>query len=85
MEASAMTPSQELAELTSEIVSAYVTNNKLPSGELPDVIASVHAALRGLNEVKTPEPEKPVPIVSVKKSITPDYLISLRTGAATNR
>lgn len=80
MEASTMTPSQELAELTSEIVSAYVTNNKLPSGELPDVIASVHAALRGLNEVKAPEPEKPVPIVSVKKSITPDYLISLEDG-----
>lgn len=75
-----MTPPQELAELTSEIVSAYVTNNKLPSSELPDVIASVHAALRGLNEVKAPEPEKPTPIVSVKKSITPDYLISLEDG-----
>lgn len=80
MEANTSSPFQELAELTSEIVSAYVTNNKLPSGELPDVIASVHAALRGLNEVKAPEPEKPTPIVSIKKSITPDYLISLEDG-----
>ena len=71
---------QELAELTSEIVSAYVTNNKLASAELPDIIASVHAALRGLNEKKAPEPEKLHPIVPIKKSITADYLISLEDG-----
>lgn len=71
---------QELAELTSEIVSAYVTNNKLAAGELPDVIASVHAALRGLDEKKEPEPSKPVPMMPVKKTITPDFLISLEDG-----
>lgn len=72
--------SQELVELTSEIVSAYVTHNKLPSSELPDIIASVHSALRGLDEKKAPEPEKLTPIVPIKKSITPDYLISLEDG-----
>ncbi|WP_299565876.1 MucR family transcriptional regulator [Enterovirga sp.] len=71
---------QELAELTSEIVSAFVTNNKLSSSELPEVIAAVHSALRGLGEKKAPEPEKLNPIVSIKKSITPDYLISLEDG-----
>ncbi len=80
MDASPETASQELAELTSEIVSAYVTNNKLASTELPEIIASVHAALRGLGETKTPEPEKLTPLVPIKKSITPDYLISLEDG-----
>lgn len=80
MDATAGPSSQELAELTSEIVSAFVTNNKLPPSELPDVIAAVHSALRALDEKKAPEPEKLTPIVSIKKSITPDYLISLEDG-----
>ena len=78
-----MSPSsmdQDLAELTSEIVSAYVANNKLAPTELPEIIASVHVALRGLSEKKAPEPEKLVPIVPIKKSITADFLISLEDG-----
>ncbi|NNM72213.1 MucR family transcriptional regulator [Enterovirga aerilata] len=71
---------QELVELTSEIVSAYVANNKIPSAELPEVIASVHMALRKLEEKKPPEPEKPTPLIPIKKTITPDYLISLEDG-----
>jgi predicted transcriptional regulator len=71
---------QELAKLTSDIVSAYVANNKVASAELPDVIASVHSALRGLDNEKEREPEKPVPMIPIKKSITPDHLISLEDG-----
>ena len=71
---------QELVELTSEIVSAYVANNKIPSAELPEVIASVHTALRKLDEQKQPEPEKPTPLMPIKKTITPDYLVSLEDG-----
>lgn len=71
---------QELIELTSEIVSAYVANNKLGTNELSDVIATVHSTLRSLTEHKAPEPEKLVPIVPIKKSITPDFLISLEDG-----
>ena len=80
MDATSSPMPQELVELTSDIVSAYVANNKIPSNELADVIASVHAALRGLDETKAPEPEKLNPIVPIKKSITPDYLISLEDG-----
>ncbi|MBV9077573.1 MAG: MucR family transcriptional regulator [Methylobacteriaceae bacterium] len=80
MDASTDTASQELVELTSEIVSAYVANHKVPSSELSEVIASVHSALRALGEKKPAEPEKPVPIMPIKKTITPDYLISLEDG-----
>jgi predicted transcriptional regulator len=72
--------SQELVELTSEIVSAYVANNKVSSSELPEVIAAVHSALRGLDEKKPAEPEKLVPMMPIKKTITPDFLISLEDG-----
>ena len=80
MEASTDIQPQELVELTSDIVSAYVANNKVASSELPEVIASVHTALRGLDEKKPAEPEKPTPLMPIKKTITPDHLISLEDG-----
>src|SRR6201747_1178479 len=64
-----------------EIVSAYVSNNSVRTDDLPELIASVHAALTGLG--KTAEPaagiEKPTP-AQIKKSITPDALISFIDG-----
>ena len=68
-------------QLTAEIVAAYVGHNSLRTSELPELITSIHAALAGLDQ-PAPEPEasKPVPAVSVKKSITPDHLISLEDG-----
>jgi predicted transcriptional regulator len=80
MEADTDIQPQELVELTSEIVSAYVANNKIPTAELPEVIASVHTALRKLDEKKPPEPEKPTPLMPIKKTLTADYLISLEDG-----
>ena len=32
-------------ELAAEIVSAYVSNNSVPSSELPSLLSDVHAAL----------------------------------------
>ena len=70
-----------VTQLTADIVSAFVTNNKVEQGELSNLIEKVHLAL-----VKAPaaaaEPEKPnlVPAVPIKKSVTPDYIISLEDG-----
>ena len=70
-----------IAQLTAEIVSAFVTNNKVEQGEVSNLIEKVHLAL-----VKAPataaEPEKPnlVPAVPIKKSVTSDYIISLEDG-----
>jgi predicted transcriptional regulator len=74
-------PGLEYTELTADIVSAFVTNNAVAIGDLPKVIETVHAALISLGNAKAePRAEKPVPPVSIKKSITPDYLISLEDG-----
>ncbi len=69
-------------ELAAEIVAAYVSHNSLPIAELPGLIASVAAALGGLSSrAPTSAPaEKPTPAVSVRRSITPDYLICLDDG-----
>jgi predicted transcriptional regulator len=68
-------------ELTVELLAAYLTKNSVTAGELPDLIASVHGALSDLGKPQPPEvPQKPSPAVPIKKSITPDYLISLEDG-----
>ena len=71
----------ELVSLTADLVSAYVGNNAVQQGDLPQLIRSVYASLGGLGMQTAPaQAERPVPPVPVKKSITPDYLISLEDG-----
>jgi predicted transcriptional regulator len=71
----------ELLKLASDIVAAYVSNNPVPIGELPGMIKSVHATLGslaggGTGEIATSQK----PAVTVKKSITPEFLICLEDG-----
>jgi predicted transcriptional regulator len=73
-------PQLDFASITADIVSSYVANNSVHRGDLPNVIASVHAALQGLAAPRQAEPEKPEPRISIRKSITPDFLISLEDG-----
>src|SRR5215208_6362026 len=68
-------------ELTTDLVSAYVSHNFLPTSDLPSVIITVHTALSQVGSGKAEQPtEAPRPPVPIKKSITPDYLISLEDG-----
>jgi predicted transcriptional regulator len=78
MEDNAETP--DLTSLTAEVVSAYVAKNSLRPADIPDLIASVHQAFQGLSAPAQAELEKPEPAVSIRKSITPDFLISLEDG-----
>ncbi|BDV34733.1 MULTISPECIES: MucR family transcriptional regulator [Methylocystis] len=80
------TPDSEDAssiELAASIVAAFVSHNSLPVAELPGLIASVDATLRRLATGAAAAPaveEKPEPAVSIRKSITPDYLVCLDDG-----
>jgi predicted transcriptional regulator len=68
-------------ELTAAIVSAYVSNNPVPAAEIPALISQVHMALArvsGLSGDGSAEPLKPA--VSVKKSVTPEYVVCLEDG-----
>jgi predicted transcriptional regulator len=70
-----------LLELTTKIVSAYAAKAKLSAAELSQTIAAVSRALTDIGGPQ-PEPEKAelVPAVSVKKSVTPDYIVCLDDG-----
>ncbi len=68
-------------DMTVEIVSAFVGNNTLPAAELAALIHNVHQALNSIangEETKVEAPKEPA--VSVKKSISNDYIICLEDG-----
>ncbi|GJE14465.1 hypothetical protein FOHLNKBM_5540 [Methylobacterium longum] len=72
----------DYVELTAEIVSAYVSKNPVRPADMAELITSTHAALAGLAQnaaTATPSVEKPTP-AQIRKSITPDALISFIDG-----
>ncbi|MCJ2131261.1 MucR family transcriptional regulator [Methylobacterium sp. E-045] len=71
-------------ELTADLVAAYVSNNSVPVSALPELLSNVHAAVSGLATGGTTaaakdKVEKATP-AEIKKSITPDHLISFEDG-----
>jgi len=72
-------------EIASRIVAAYVSKNNVPVDQLPTLMAdtcqALHRQVAGVVAAAgEPCPAAPVPAVSIKKSITPDYLICLEDG-----
>src|ERR1700681_3767302 len=68
-------------DLTANIVSAYVSNNPTPASDIPALISQIHAALLRVSTGRAEaalEPAKPA--VSVKKSMTAEYLVCLEDG-----
>ena len=71
----------EIAELTADIVAAYVGNNVVPASDVSGLIGEVFKALNNAvkgSEEKEVIPEKPA--VPIRRSVTPDYLICLEDG-----
>ncbi|HEX9645905.1 MAG TPA: MucR family transcriptional regulator [Alphaproteobacteria bacterium] len=72
---------QSLLAMTASVVSAYLSHNALPAAQIPELI---HTVFKSLTDTRGPaaalprEPQKPM--VSVKRSVTPDYIICLEDG-----
>lgn len=71
--------SSELLTLTTDIVSAHVSNNTVAVNDLPTLIQEVFKTLASVGSTPV-VPERPQPAVPIKKSITPDYIICLEDG-----
>jgi predicted transcriptional regulator len=65
--------------LAAELVSAHITNNKVPAEDLPKLIREVHRALINVGQAETSAP-KVTPAVPVKKSVLNDHLVCLECG-----
>jgi len=73
--------SPNIFELVADIVSAYVSNNSVPTAELPSLVGTVHQALTKTMVGHVDEPKgELIPAVAVKKSVKPDYIICLEDG-----
>ncbi len=71
----------DVIEMTADIVSAFVGANTLSQSELPSLIQAVHRALLSVSgEAEVAEAAPQEPAVSVKRSITPEFLICLEDG-----
>jgi predicted transcriptional regulator len=70
----------ELLALTSEIVSSHVSNNPVPTADLPALINSVYETLEALTVEAVEEVEELKPAVSVKKSVSDDAIVCLDCG-----
>jgi len=69
-------PGKNFIDLTANIVSAYVSNNPTPAADIPALISQVHAALLRVATSRAETPAEPAkPAVSVKKSMTAEYLV----------
>jgi hypothetical protein len=71
---------------TAEIVAAYVKNNPVNVSDLPDIITTVGESLRGVTGGE-PASEKPIPAVSVRRSVQKDHIVCFRpqAGLSTGR
>src|SRR5579859_6200049 len=70
----------ELLPLVTDIVAAHLSNNNVPSNELPQLIREVYQALAAASGGGPAPKERPAPAVSIKKSITPEYIVCLEDG-----
>jgi predicted transcriptional regulator len=73
--------STELIELTTDIVSAYVSNNSVAAADIPDLIDQTLTALsQAASRGSQPHKAELDPAVSIKKSVTPDVITCLECG-----
>ncbi|MDX0018753.1 MucR family transcriptional regulator [Sinorhizobium meliloti] len=69
-------------ELTSRIVTAYLSRNAVPARDLPDLIQQTYSSLSGTSPQHQAGPavEEQRPAVPIKKSVTADFIICLEDG-----
>ncbi len=72
--------SNEILALTTNIVAAHVSNNSVAVADLPRLIREVHDSLTSVGAGGGREPERPTPVVPIKKSVTPEHIVCLEDG-----
>ena len=71
---------QELITLTADIAASFVSNNRIGTGDIGELIASVHTALSALGQTDEPSATKLEPAVSIRSSVKPDHIVCLEDG-----
>ena len=72
--------SGDLLRMAAEVAAAYVSNNTLPPSQITEVIRTIYASFLTLERPDGTAPGSSKPVVPIKKSVTPDYIICLEDG-----
>lgn len=70
----------DLLKLTADIVAAHASNNTVAKADLPSLIETVYKSLGSLGGDHGFGGDRPQPVVPIKKSVHPDYIICLEDG-----
>jgi predicted transcriptional regulator len=64
--------------LTAQVISGYISNNRLSGGQLPELIRAVYKSLSTAGAAAAAAAAKVEPAADVKKSVFADHLPRLR-------
>ncbi len=70
----------DVLRMAVDIVAAYVANNTVPAGQVPEVINTVYNSLTTLDGGGEAAAEPAKPAISVRRSVTPEYIVCLEDG-----
>jgi predicted transcriptional regulator len=74
-------PRQDVLRMAVDIVAVYVAQNNVNDGQIPDIILQVFGTLSELSAAPAETGKKAgKPKVSVRRSVTPDFIICLEDG-----
>jgi len=71
----------DVLRMAVDVVAAYVSNNKTPTGGVSEVISTIFESLSAVEAAAAggrTEPQKPA--VPIRRSVTPDFIICLEDG-----
>ncbi len=72
--------SERLLTLTAQIVASHVGHNNVAASDVPNLVSIVYQSLARLGQGGTTTETRPEPAVSVRKSVTPDFIVCLEDG-----
>jgi predicted transcriptional regulator len=70
---------EDLLSWTTQIISSHLRNNSVALSELPDAIKEVYRSLESVAGASA-APQDHRPAVSVRRSVTPEYIVCLEDG-----
>lgn len=71
-----------LLRLSAQIVAAHIAGNETSTRDIPGLIVAIHGTLMNLARAPAVEAAsaRPASAVSVRRSVTPDYIVCLEDG-----
>ena len=73
---------EQLVQLTADVVAAHVANNNVAVGDVGNLVQRVYEALAALEKPAAgAQKEEKTPIVSVRSSIKPEFIVCMECGA----